>query len=219
MTAKHKGAVFGKRHLLALGVTALFVTGCGGSIVGPGSAPQLYLLRPTLSAAEGPKVAWALNIAPPDATNNLDTQRIALFNPPARMDYYANASWPDRLPALVQSAVAQAFEQSGRISAVAPDDAGLRSDYALQIALRDFNAIYASPNAIPSFRIHMTVKLVRTRTRSIVQTLDVVQDVPAGANTVDAVVSAANQALGAALKQIVDWALTAPPLPPPAPAS
>jgi len=217
MSAKHSN--FRKSHLIALALVALLGAGCSGSIVGPGAAPQLYLLRAAANATEGPKVTWALSVTQPEATDNLDTQRIALFNPPTRMDYYANASWPDRLPALVQSATVQAFEQSGRIVGVASDDAGLKSDYTLQIALRDFNAVYASPDAVPTFRIHLTAKLVRTRSRVIVQTLDVVQDVPAGANTVDNVVIAANQGLSAALKQIVDWALAAPPLPPPAPAS
>ncbi len=141
--------------------------------------------------------------------------RIALFNPPARMDYYANAAWPDRLPQLVQAALVQAFERSGKIAAVASDDAGLRSDYMLQTEIRDFNAVYDTPDAAPKVKVRMMVKLAHTHARDIVQTLEVAQEVPAGANTIDNVVIAASQALTTCLKQIVEWALKAPPLPPP----
>ena len=205
-----------RRHLLLGAATLVLLAGCGGGdLLGPGKSPQLYLLKPDFGPAEGPAVTWALDIAQPDAADNLDSSRIALFNPPARMDYYANAAWPDRLPQLVQAALVQAFERSGKIAAVAPDEAGLRSDYMLRTEIRDFNAIYDTPDAAPKVRVRMMVKLVRSHAREIVQTLEVSQDVPAGANSVDNVVIAANQALTTCLKQIVEWALKAPPLPPP----
>jgi cholesterol transport system auxiliary component len=205
-----------RRHLLLGAGTLVLLAGCGGGdLLGPGKASQLYLLNPTYSPADGPMVNWALDIAQPDATDNLDTSRIALFNPPARMDYYANAQWPDRLTQLVQSALVQAFEQSGKIAAVAPDEAGLRSDYMLQTEIRDFNAIYDVPDGTPRVKVRIMAKLVRTRARNIVQAQEFSQEVPAGANSVDNVVIAASQALTTILKQIVEWTLKAPPLPPP----
>lgn len=205
-----------RRHLLLGAGTLVLLAGCGGGdLLGPGKAPQLYLLNPTYGPAEGPGVNWALNIASPNAADNLDSSRIALFNPPARMDYYANAAWPDRLPRLVQSALVQAFEQSGKIPSVAPDDAGLRSDYMLQTEIRDFNAIYDVPDGTPRVKVRIMAKLVRTHARDIVQAQEFSQEAPAGANSVDNVVIAASQALSTVLKQIVEWTLKAPPLPPP----
>jgi cholesterol transport system auxiliary component len=204
-----------RRHLLLGAATLILLAGCGTSdLLGPGKSPQLYLLNPDFGPADGPTVSWALDVAQPDAADNLDTSRIALFNPPARMDYYANVAWPDRLPQLVQAALVQAFERSGKIGSVAPDEAGLRSDYMLQTEIRDFIAVYDTPDAAPKVKVRMMVKLVHTHARDIVQTLEVTQEVPAGANSVDNVVIAANQALTICLKQIVDWALKAPPLPP-----
>jgi cholesterol transport system auxiliary component len=205
-----------RRHLLVGAGTLVLLAGCGGGdLLGPGKASQLYLLNPTYGPVDGPTVGWALNIATPDAVDSLDSSRIALFNPPARMDVYANAQWPDRLPQLVQSALVQAFEQSGKIAAVAPDDAGVRSDYILQTEIRDFNAIYDVPDSAPRVKVRIMAKLVRTRARDIVQAQVFSQELPAGANNVDNVVIAASQALTAILKQIVEWTLKAPPLPPP----
>jgi cholesterol transport system auxiliary component len=216
MIAQSTSTLLHRRHLLLGAATLVLLAGCGGGFLGPGKSPQLYLLKPDFGPLEGPKVSWALDVAQPDAADSLDTSRIALFNPPARMDYYANASWPDHLTKLVQSALVQAFEQSGRIASVAPDDAGLRSDYMLQSEIRAFNAVYDTPDTAPKVKVRMMVKLVHTHARDIVQSLEVSQEAQAGANTVDNVVIAANQALGAALRQIVEWALKAPPLPPPA---
>lgn len=204
-----------RRHLLLGAAALVLLSGCGGGdLLGPGKSPQLYLLKPDFGPVDGPTVSWALDIAQPDAADNLDTSRIALFNPPARMDYYANAAWPDRLPQLVQAALVQAFEQSGKIASVAPDEAGLRSDYMLQTEIRDFNAVYDAPDTAPKVKVRIMAKLVHTHARDIVQTLEVSQEAPAGANSVDNVVIAASQALTASLKQIVEWTLKAPALPP-----
>jgi ABC-type uncharacterized transport system auxiliary subunit len=64
-------------------------------------------------------------------------------------------------------------------------------------------------------KVRIMAKLVRTRARNIVQAQEFSQEVPAGANSVDNVVIAASQALTTILKQIVEWTLKAPPLPPP----
>jgi len=202
-----------RRHLLLGAASLVLLAGCGGDILGPGKSPQLYLLKPTFGPIDGPTVSWALDVASPDAADNLNTPRIALFNPPARMDYYANASWPDQLPNLVQTALVQAFEQSGKIASVASDDAGLRSDYMLQTEIRDFNAVYDVPDAAPKVKIRIMAKLVHTKARDIVQSQEFSAETEAGANSVDNVVIAASQGLTTVLKEIVEWAIKAPPIP------
>ncbi len=202
-----------RRRLLAGTASLLLLAGCGGDLLGPGKSPQLYLLKPDFGPVEGPAVSWALNVAEPDAADNLDTSRIALFNPPARMDYYANASWPDRLPQLVQDDLVQAFERSGRIASAAPDSAGLRSDYMLQTEIRDFSAVYDAPDTAPKVKIRIMAKLVHTKARDIVQSKEFSAEVAAGANSVDNVVIAASQGLTDVLKQVVEWTLSAPSIP------
>ena len=198
------------RRLLLTGASALALAGCGSLLSAP-PAPKLYVLKPPLAAATpGPKVAWALSIQPPDANASLDTDRITILRPPASLDYYADAAWPDRLPILVQGALLQAFEESGRIEAVAPDSDGAHADYVLSTSLIDFEARYDQPDGIPVAVVRIGARLVRAVNREIASRFEAHEEEPAGQNSVDAAVQALDAALARALAKIVDWALTAP---------
>jgi cholesterol transport system auxiliary component len=197
------------RRLLLTGVCGLALAGCGG-LIGPPEAPRLFVLNPVPQPAPGAKVDWALSIALPDASAGLDSQRIAITRPPVGLDYYADAEWPDRLPALVQSTLLQAFEASGRIEAVAPDNDGTRADYILSTDLRDFEARYDQPDGIPVAVVRIGARLVRTVKRDIASRFEAHEEEPAGQNSVEAAVQAFDTALARALAKIVDWALETP---------
>ena len=197
------------RRLLLTGVSGLALAGCGG-LIGPPEAPRLYILNPVPQPVPGATVDWALSIGLPDASAGLDSQRIAILHPPASMDYYADAEWPDRLPALVQSTLLQAFETSGRIEAVAPDNDGARADYILSTDLRDFEARYDQPDGVPVAVVRIGAKLVRAVKRDIAARFEASEEAPASQNSVDAAVAALDEALARALAKIVAWALEAP---------
>ena len=197
------------RRLLLAGASGLALAGCGG-MIGPPEASRLYVLKPVPPPAPGAKVDWALSIAQPDASAGLDSQRIAILHPPASMDYYADAEWPDRLPVLVQSTLLQAFEDSGRIEAVALDSDGARADYILSTDLRDFEARYDQPDGVPVAVVRIGAKLVRAVKRDIAARFEASEEAPASKNSVDAAVTALDEALARALAKIVAWALEAP---------
>jgi cholesterol transport system auxiliary component len=198
------------RRLLLAAIPGLALAGCS-DIIGPPAAPKLYVLRPKVpAAAPGPKVNWALSIQVPDASAGLDTDRIAILRPPASMDYYADAAWSDHAPALIQSALLEAFERSGRIDAVAPDSDAVRADYILATDLRDFEARYAGADGAPVAVVRMGVRLVKSVNREIVGRTEVVHEVPAAENSVDAAVEALDAALAAALADIVAWTFATP---------
>jgi cholesterol transport system auxiliary component len=199
-----------RRHLLAAGASVFALTGCEG-LIGPPEAPHLYLLKPPArSPVPGPSVAWQLAIAMPAAAENLDSDRIALIQSDATFDYYAGAAWPDRLPRLVQDALVEAFENSGRIISVARDTEGLRADYRLQTDLRDFETRYDQPDGIPTAVVRIHAKLVAAAARSIATDITAEKEVRAEENSVAAAVRAMDTAFAAALAQIVDWALAMP---------
>ncbi|HEX4077900.1 MAG TPA: ABC-type transport auxiliary lipoprotein family protein [Rhizomicrobium sp.] len=202
------------RRQLVLGTAALFVLAGCGSLIGPsGPPPQIYRLAPVLPpAAGGASVSWQLAIARPISTLTLDTERIALVRGET-MDYYADAQWNDTVPRLVQSLLVEAFEQSGRIAAVAPESGGLRANYTLATDIRDFDAQYDSANGAPNVVVAIEAKLVGER-GNVVASLDARQTARASQNSVTAVVAAFDQAAGAALAQIVTWTLQASPPPP-----
>ena len=146
----------------------------------------------------------------PESPDSLDTNRIVLVQPDDQMDFYANASWQDRAPFAVQSALIEAFEDSGRIAGVGRDTEGLKSDYLLETEIRDFQARYDVADGVPTVQVRIAAKLIATRGRTIAQSFIAHSEVAAGQNSVPAAVAAFNQALSATLGQIVDWALRAP---------
>ena len=108
-----------ERRMFLTGAAALALSGCSSDLIGPPPAGQIYTLNPGFTPGGGGKVDWALSIDRPDVPGGLDTDRIALFQPGGMQDFYANAVWPDRLPALIQRALLDGFEASGRNAPVA----------------------------------------------------------------------------------------------------
>jgi cholesterol transport system auxiliary component len=200
-----------QRRLFLVGASALTLSACGGNLIGPPDAGPIYPVRPVFPAASGEKVHWALSILRPDMPGALDSDRIALMQPDGSMDYYAKATYPDRLMSVVQQALVDGFEATGRIDAVAPEQAALHADYNLVTEVKDFAAHYSQPDGIPGVTVSITAKLATAHGRAIVSSFSTTHTVPATANSAAAATQALQQALGAAVGEIVNWALMAPP--------
>src|SRR4051812_29752381 len=113
------------RRQMMLASTAPLLAACGGiQLLPTPMQPQLYLLRPDIAAPMGMPVRWRLSVGTPDASASLDTERIALSRSATTMDYFANAAWTDRVPAMVQRLLVQTFDASNRIIAVDRDTTG-----------------------------------------------------------------------------------------------
>ncbi|HEY4114883.1 MAG TPA: ABC-type transport auxiliary lipoprotein family protein [Rhizomicrobium sp.] len=200
------------RRLLLLSGAAVLLAGCAGNIIGPPPAPQLYVMQPDFGAvADAPAANWQLVVALPDAPDSLDTARIALINAPNTMDYYANAQWTDRLPSLLQSLTVQAFQSSGKMKAVGRDTEGLSPDYVLGLDIRDFEAYYAAPDTPPRIDVKIVANLMNPLSHVVVATLRSDHSAQASANNMASITQAFTEATGAAVKEIVNWTLHAPP--------
>lgn len=204
------GGALTRRGLLATGA-ALGVASCSG-LIGPPPAPQLYALHPDFQTMpDAPNAPWQLVVALPQAPESLNTERIALMRAPNVMDYYANSAWTDSVPALLQTLLIEAFEKSGKITAVARDGQGIRGDYILQTEIRDFEAYYAVIDTPPQAVIKLSVSLVGALRRDVISTLRPEHQAQAAANNLPSITAAFAQAAGAAIGEIVTWALRAPP--------
>lgn len=203
------------RRAFFVSVSALALAGCGG-LIGPPDAGQIYVMPvPPPLPAGGPKAGFALAVMQPNAGSGLDTDRIALIQADATMDYYAAAQYPDTVPALVQQALIAAFQASGRIDQVAPEQDALHADYDLFVTVAHFEAHYAAPDAVPSVAVTLNATLATAHGRKIVATTTATQTGQAAVNSAGAAAQALGQALGAAVQALVAWTLTAaPPLPP-----
>lgn len=208
MTGPQGGAAC-RRLVVLLG---LVLTGCGG-ILSEAPKRQLYRLEPALAPpARLPHVAAQLLVAVPVAPGGLDTARIALSRSAVSLDYFADAEWTDRAPLLVQTGLVDAFEKSGAVDAVARDSVGLRADFVLETEIRDFEAVYDSPNGPPHVSIALTAQLIKIPERKIVAQIPVARQAMAAANDVPAVVRAFDEALGAAVAEVVTRTVTNPGL-------
>lgn len=200
------------RRLFLTGISSLALSACSGNLIGPPEAGPIYMVAPKFAAqpAGGEKVKWALAILRPDMAGGLDTDRIALTQPDGTMDYYANATYPDRLPNIVQHALLDGFEACGRIDAVAREQDALHADYNLAVEIKDFAAHYSQKDGIPAVTVALTVKLTTAHGRDIVGNFSTSQTAAASANSAGAATEALQQALGTVVTRIVNWTLTAP---------
>jgi len=199
-----------RREAILAGAAPL-IAGCGGiQLLPTPMQPQLYVLRPDIMPPAGMPVRWRLTVGTPDASASLDTERIALSRTATTMDYFANAAWTDRVPAMIQRLLLQTFDASNRIVAVSRDTSGVENDYLLETEIRDFEARYDTPDVAPQIIVTIQARLARMPQREIVAGVNVRQQAQATANVLDSIVLAFNQATGAAVSQVANWTLNAP---------
>jgi cholesterol transport system auxiliary component len=195
-----------KRILIAL--TVLSLAGCTtGDLLAPsGPAAKLYTLKAPLNIqVTAPVVNWQLLIETPNAPMDLNLSRIAVIPSLTRIDYYANAAWADRPSAMFEELLLQSFAKSGKIDAVQRQSGGLKADFMLTTDLQDFEVDASSDN--PSAHVGVTMRLIRTRDRTIVASRQFESAIQVRGDLEEAVYSF-DSALGEILPQIVDWALT-----------
>lgn len=210
--------------LSASAVIALIGLGACTSII-PGAdrdPPNLYDLSPKSTFAKNlPRVRWQLVVEPPIAAAGLSSARIALKRHLLRLEYYAQAAWTDTTPTMIQTLIIESFENSGKIVSVGRTSAGLRSDYVLQTSLREFQAEYSNigltkkamekaenKNAAgPTVRVSINAKLVKMPERTIIASRTFEHLAISSTNGMEEIVASFDDALGKALKRIVQWTL------------
>jgi cholesterol transport system auxiliary component len=200
---------FARRDLLRFTALApIAATSCTSGLLGGSAPPRIYVLSPKSTfAANLPMVMRQLLVEQPETSAEFDTARIALSNAPMTLDYFADAAWPDRAPAMVQRLLIESFEQSGKISAVSRDIAALRADYLLLSDLRRFVAIYAGANGPPTVHVRILVRLVKMPDRNIIGQQSGERRIAAPQNDLPSIVATFDDALGGVMKDLVEWTL------------
>jgi cholesterol transport system auxiliary component len=200
-----------RRRLVAALLCATLAAGCANMIPGRGAPPKLYSLSPKSTySPDLPTVSWQLVVEVPVSAETLNTPRIALSRDPLTLDYYGNVLWSERAPALVQTLLVESFENTGKIVAVARKATDLRADYVLKTDLREFQAEY-SGSGPPVAHVQINAKLVKMPERIIIAAFRSERRIEAAGTEIIDVVYAFDEALGKVLRDIVEWALNAPP--------
>lgn len=201
---------FDRRRVLTAALAlplAVALGSCEIPVPGQGPPPQLYRLTPKSTfSADLPKVSWQLLLELPRTNASIDTTRIGLQRTPTSIEFYARAGWSDRAPQMVQTLMAESFENSGRIVAVGRDSVSLRADFVLKTDLREFQAEYLT-GPIPKAHVTVIAKLVQIPRRAIVGSKKFEAIVQAESDSMEAIVKAFDAALGKVLKRLVGWTL------------
>lgn len=195
------------RWLAAAGMAAALV-GCGVLDAAP---PNLYTLNPpTGFDSTLPKADWTLSVEVPVAAGIFDTARVLSIRQKTAVEPFAGVAWTDRAPAMLQSLLVEAFENSRRILSVGRDAVGLRADFLLKTELRDFQAEYDTPgpDGIPrQVRVRFVAKLVSMPRRVVEagETFEAI--VPVSGTSFPSIVAAFDKATTDTLVRLVDWTL------------
>lgn len=197
-----------RRHLIAA-AGLLPLGGC--SMLSDSPAAQMYRLSPTdLDPADAPIPQGSLAIGMPTASQNLDSDRIALTRGITRFDYFADATWTDRVPVLLQNLLVQAFETDGRIADVWVDTDAITAGYLLQTEVRAFTARYGSAAENPPVvEINLDARLLRLPSRQVVAHAQIAEQATAERNDLATIIRAFDVASGKTLNHCVAWTLSA----------
>lgn len=194
--------------LLAGGAT-LSLGGCSSLLIAAaaGDPPRLYRLTSKSTFPDDlPDVNWQLVVDTPSAAASINTNRIGLMETPYRFNYFANASWIDRAPLMVQNLIIESFDNSDAIVGVGSDAIGLRPNFVLQPELREFQAQRDGDQQ--KIMVVINARLVQMPDRKIVAVEQFGSTAMAPAGALDPVINAFDDALGKVLKRLVIWALT-----------
>ncbi|NZA27073.1 membrane integrity-associated transporter subunit PqiC [Luteimonas sp. SJ-92] len=208
-SAAHPGiAVLARAALVA--ALAVSVTGCGLLGGGGGGRERATIYAPDVRVAPDPswpRVDWQLAIGSAAASRVTDSPRINVRPTPSELEVYAGAAWAQPATDMLEDTLLRAFEDSGRIDAVARSESGIRSDYKLVLDLRRFESDYAGA-AVPSATIEVAAKLLYNRDQRVAASRTFLQAVPAGGTDVGAVVAAFERGLAALTADMVGWTLS-----------
>ncbi|KAF1033354.1 MAG: hypothetical protein GAK37_00160 [Pseudomonas sp.] len=187
-------------HLIAPAALAL-VSAC--SILPKPEPFEVYRLPSAQATHQAAPVSWSLRLNKPQASEFLDSPRIAVVPQGDVISSYAKSRWSDPAPVLLRNRLLDGFQRDGRVTLLSTDDTNLQADYELGGQLQAFQSEYRG--SAVEVVIRLDARLVRGSDQRIIasQRFEVRQQV--GNTQVPAVVAGFGQAGDALDKQVVDW--------------
>jgi ABC-type uncharacterized transport system auxiliary subunit len=116
-----------------------------------------------------------------------------------RMNFYIGSRWPAPVADVLEALAVETLRASGAWTSVEDSTSPFPSDYLLQVAVRRFEADYTAGGAVPEVHVTLDCIIGRRAGRDVVATFMVSGAALATANRLSDVVSAFEQATGAAL--------------------
>jgi len=187
--------------------SCLLIGGCFGGLKNETAAAVNYRIgAPKLAAGEG--IAADVLVSVQATAPGLDGTGIAGRFPGSRIDYLAGARWPVRMPALVESALIEALQNSGRLRSVQGDFSRFRTTHTLALELRRFEADYTKGEP-PVAQVELAVTLGRQSDRRVLAAFSVAAEERASENRVTSIVAALDAAFARAATEVAAQSLDA----------
>jgi len=193
-----------RAHLIPAAFLAALLAGCG-SIGGPKTEVRVFSPPVKIQADPAwPKADWQVSVGVQAANQLLDSTTIAVRPTPNVLQTYRGARWADTAPDLLQTAVVEGFEDSGRIAGVARFGGSTRGEFGLLLEIRSFETVYAG--GAPEAVIEVQARLLQFRGRaSTSQRFR--HAVPGAGADIDSMVAAFGQAMTLVTRDVVGWTL------------
>ena len=130
--------------------------GCGSMLTSDQPPEHVYWLEAvTLELGEPPSGALPDLVVEVRTIPGLDTDRVLVKGPGARLNYYAGARWPDHLPEIVTATVRLSLESSRRFNRVSSGPQIRRVEWSLDLELREFFAVVTKAGTPPQVRVKL----------------------------------------------------------------
>ena len=177
------------------------LSGC--ALLGGGTEPlDTYVLSAPIPVQTGSRSRTQILIAEPSAIKSLDGENIVVMPSRGSIQYLKGAQWADRLPRVVQSRLAEAFQSSGRFAGVGQPGEGLAIDYQVIVEIRSFE-IRLDGGA--RSQVEFLVRVLNDRNGTVRASRVFTAGVPAGGSGNDAFVAALDAAFARTAGEIVAW--------------
>jgi cholesterol transport system auxiliary component len=182
-------------RIACIAAAAALAAGCFGGM--REQAPSLIYRVDAPSLAAGTALPVDLKVVVSGTAPGLDGAGIAGRWPGQRLDYLAGARWADRLPVLVETALVEALQDSGRLRSVQGDLGRFRASHTLVVEVRRFEADYTAGGA-PVAQVALAATLGRASDRHVLAAFTVSASEGAAENRQSAVVEALEAAFARA---------------------
>jgi len=187
---------------IVIAAAAALAAGCLGGLKDVPPPPLIYRVDAPSLAAGAPLPA-DLVVVVAETGPGLDGSGIAGRWPGGRLDYLAGARWADDLPRLVQAALIESLQDSGRLRSVQGDLGRFRATHTLVVDVRRFEADYTA-GGLPVAQVALAVSLGRASDRRVLASFTASASEAAAENRQTAVVAALDAAFARASGEMAD---------------
>ena len=184
-----------------LAAAAALTAGCFGSLKEPVPQPLVYRIEAPKVAAGAP-LAADLKVDVGQVAPGLDSSGIATRWPGQRLDYVAGARWAEELPQLLEAALVESLQDSGRLRSVQGDFGRFRATHTLVVEVRRFEADYTG-GGLPVAQVELTATIGKTD-RRVLASFTVSASESAAANRQTALVAALDAAFARAASELAE---------------